>query len=142
MLVSIMLFLFVGCSEQKLIPYEDENGLSGYKDPNGRVVIAPKYIFAEEFSKYVIAPVCDEIRGWIYIDCHDNFVIKPYYIKNNNDYDRFSEGLARYEEDGKIGFFNEKGAIVIEAKYEFASPFKNGLAAVGKNVEFVNNRTG
>ncbi|NLW47113.1 MAG: WG repeat-containing protein [Firmicutes bacterium] len=138
--ILIILFIIIGClsrcTAESLVLFEDENGLSGYKDARGRVVIEAKYIFAEPFSKYGIAPVCDVERGWIYIDHHENFIIKPYFIKNNNDFDRFSEGLARYEENGRIGFFNERGQVVIKACFEFASPFKNGLAAVARNVRW------
>jgi hypothetical protein len=72
-----IVFLLIGCRETKLIPYEEggtvqdelvQDGLIGYKDEHGKVVIKAKYIFAEEFSKYGIAAVCDHEKGWIYID--------------------------------------------------------------------------
>ena len=43
----------------------------------------------------------------------------------------FSEGLAKIEMNDKYGFINTKGEIVIEAKYESASNFSEGLAVVG-----------
>lgn len=135
----LILLCSTGCAPKNPISFEGADGLVGYKDAWGRVVIEPKYIFAEPFSKYGIAPVCDAEQGWIYIDRHENGIIKPYFIKNNNDFDRFSDGLARYEENGKIGFFNEQGQVVIAARYEFASPFKNGLAAVARKVQWEND---
>lgn len=42
-----------------------------------------------------------------------------------------SEGLASaYTEDGKYGFVNEKGKVVIPFKYSFVWNFRGGLAAV------------
>ena len=43
----------------------------------------------------------------------------------------FSEGLAKVKINDKYGFINTKGEIVIEAKYESASDFSEGLAVVG-----------
>ena len=54
--------------------------------------------------------------------------IKMYFYDMGADY--FQEGLARYISNGKIGFINPKLNIVISAKYDYASSFKNGLALV------------
>lgn len=116
----------------KLTPFQDEE-LWGYKDHNDMIVIEAEYVFAYEFSEYGIAIVCDPEEGWIYIDTHGEFVIKPKVV--DNYYDEFSEGLARFEEDGKIGFFNQKGLVVIEPIYEFAYPFKNGFSQVAQGVK-------
>lgn len=45
----------------------------------------------------------------------------------------FSEGLAVYKDNqGKYGFINEKGDIVINAKWDFAQAFSDGVAVVTK----------
>ena len=54
--------------------------------------------------------------------------IKMYFHDMGADY--FVEGLARYISHGKIGFINPKLHIVISAKYDHATSFKNGLAFV------------
>lgn len=133
--LSLLLGLFTpGCEERvtaKLIRFQ-KNDLWGYKDTSGKVVLKPRYIFARDFSRYGIAAVCDPEQSWIYIDTKGNFVIKPLAV--DNGFDEFCEGLARYEENGKIVFFNEKGEKVIKAQYEYAFPFHNGFALVGKGV--------
>ena len=48
----------------------EKDGFWGYKNLTGQVMIAPRYILAEEFSRYGIAPVCDPDQGWLYIDRH------------------------------------------------------------------------
>lgn len=46
---------------------------------------------------------------------------------NGDDY--FREGLQRIvDNDGKIGFADEKGNVVITPRFAFAFPFENGLA--------------
>ncbi|HEY9881492.1 MAG TPA: WG repeat-containing protein [Leptolyngbyaceae cyanobacterium] len=45
-------------------------------------------------------------------------------------YDRFSEGLAPFAFNGKAGYMNQQGAIVIAPQFDEAWAFSEGLAAV------------
>lgn len=48
----------------------------------------------------------------------------------------FSDGLLLFiNEDGKFGYFNNKGDVAIKASYTFATPFNEGLAVVSKSKE-------
>lgn len=54
----------------------------------------------------------------------------------------FSEGMAAVRKDGKFGFINIKGKLVIPCQYLYVGPFKEGLACVVKdendmNVSFI-----
>ena len=52
-----------------------------------------------------------------------------YQFDNGDDY--FCEGLQRIvSEDGKIGFADSLGNVVIEPRFAFAFPFENGYAKV------------
>ena len=52
-------------------------------------------------------------------------------IKANYDYaSEFSEGLARVGKNGKYGFVNEKGKVIVPIRYVAASNFNYGLAVV------------
>ena len=42
------------------------------------------------------------------------------------------DGLARFDKNGKSGFVNSKGKIVIPPKYDFVTFFRNGIACIGK----------
>jgi len=106
----------------------------GYLDCDGAVAVPAIYRFAYEFNEGGIAAVADE-SGWYYIDRSNQFVIKPMLYDNGPDY--FSDGLSRFVKDGKYGYFDEFGKIVIEAQYDFAWPFKNGKAQVGEDCQFV-----
>lgn len=129
--LALLLFL-AGCASQerpgstRLVPFEQE-GKWGYKDSQGKVVIGPRFVIAQDFSAEGIAPVVDEI-GWAYIDTKGNVVIRPFVFDNGPDY--FREGVARFTVDGKFGFFDKSGKIVIKPQFGFALPFSEGLAAI------------
>ncbi|RLI97118.1 MAG: hypothetical protein DRO96_01495 [Candidatus Aenigmatarchaeota archaeon] len=54
--------------------------------------------------------------------------------KDNYDFvDSFSERLARVEKNGKWGFIDKKGKVVIPLEYDDAGSFSEGLAWVKKN---------
>ena len=81
--------------------------------------------------------------GWGLVDTKGNFIIPiGMYDKINPFYDN---GLAAVEIDGKYGFINTKGELVIPLMYDYAFGFSDGLAAVEYRglygVIDVNNRT-
>jgi hypothetical protein len=51
-----------------------------------------------------------------------------YLFDNGADY--FSEGLARTISGGKFGFVDNRLNLIIKPKYDFAFPFKKGVAVV------------
>lgn len=115
-------------------PFVDEDTeLYGFLDCAGEIAIPAKYQIAYEFTEGGIAAVLDN-SGWYYISRTGDFVIRPKI--HDNGPDDFSEGLARYVEDGKIGFFDTSGQIVIAAQFEFATRFEDGKAKVGKGCQF------
>jgi len=128
----IFLLLFAGpvaqanAGEARLSPFKAD-GKWGYKDAQGKVVIEPRFVLAQEFSPQGIAAVVDE-TGWAYINAEGNVVIRPFVVDNGPDY--FREGLARFKANGKFGFFGEAGKVVIKPRFDFALPFSEGRAAV------------
>ena len=50
-----------------------------------------------------------------------------------DDIDCLSDGLARIERDGKYGFIDNTGQVVIPPKYDLAWDFSEGLARVSQN---------
>lgn len=131
--VSLALLLWLagyasqtGAGEARLVPFQVD-GKWGYKDPQGKVAIKPRFVLAQEFSPQGIAAVVDE-TGWAYINTKGNVVIRPFVVDNGPDY--FSEGLARFKANGKFGFSGESGKVVIKPRFDFALPFSEGRAAV------------
>ena len=120
------LHLVVFCALAVLVPFE-KDGKWGYRDNRGNVLIQPRYELAREFSAEGIAAVVDE-KGWAYIDQSGRTVVRPLVVDNGPDY--FREGVARFALDGKVGFFDRRGQVVIQPAYAFAMPFFEGRAAV------------
>jgi hypothetical protein len=120
--------LLAGCAcHDQLVPFEAPDGKLGYADAKGNPVIAPRFGFAEEFSPEGIAAVVDE-QGWAYIDRTGRVLLRPFVVEA--DPDRFEEGLARFLEADKFGFFDRRGTVVIPARFDAAFSFHDGLAAV------------
>lgn len=127
----IMLLVFVGMAlplyaQSDLTPFEQE-GRWGYRDVQGRTVIAPRFELAQEFTSDGTAPVLDK-DGWAYIDRQGKIIVRPLLVDNGPDY--FAEGLVRFREQGRIGFIDTRGRIVIKPRFTYAAPFSGGLAAV------------
>ncbi len=57
-------------------------------------------------------------------------------------YKKFSHGLAAIEINGKYGFINEKGDVVIPLRFDRVSSFKEGLAWIKLNGKYgyINNK--
>lgn len=111
----------------ELEPFEDKDGSWGFKDAAGNVVVPPRYVMAQGFSPAGIAAVVDK-QGWAMIDRSGRVLVRPFVIDNGPD--EPSEGLARFVKGDRVGFFDETGRVVIDATYEHALPFAEGLAAV------------
>ena len=62
------------------VPFE-RDGKWGYQDEQGRVVVAPRYALAQEFSPEGLAAVVDE-AGWAYINSKGEVVIRPFVVDN------------------------------------------------------------
>lgn len=61
--------------------------------------------------------------------CGNNKSYSIYQFDNGDDY--FCEGLQRIvNKDGKIGFADSLGNVVIEPRFAFAFPFEDGYAKV------------
>ena len=106
------------------VPFED-GGLHGYRDASGAVVIPARYALAGPFADGMAAVANAE--GWAYIDTEGEVLVRPFVFDNGPD--PFSEGLARFVEDGRYGFFDVRGAVVIPATFDWVEPFAGGTAA-------------
>lgn len=60
---------------------------------------------------------------------------KPLDVQEYQHIQPFSEGLAAVMKDGKFGYINMSGEVVIPFIYEDAQPFVHGLAPVGKKIK-------
>ena len=115
-------------------PFYDETAEAyGYRNCDGGVGLAARFYAAEPFNACGIAVVMD-LDGVRVINRQGETLIHPMVFDNGAD--PFSEGLARYVEDGKYGYFDKCGKVAIPAQYDFALPFKNGKARAGYDCTF------
>jgi len=99
----------------------------GYVDEKGKFVIAPNYDIAQEFDERNVTGVLDK-DGWHIINKDGKKLFKPFIFDNGPDY--FVKGKARFVENGKMGYFNEFGEKLVEAKYDFADVMVDGYFGV------------
>lgn len=78
-------------------------------------------------TKYVVYAVV--VLTMVVTACKTSERYAVYHYDNGDDY--FSEGLQRIvDRDGKIGFRDTIGKIIIVPQFAFAFPFKDGYAKV------------
>jgi len=112
------------------VPFEQagkDGQFWGYRTSDGIVSISPRYHIANAFLPEGTATVVDDV-GWAVIDLKGHVLLRPFVVDNAPD--DFNEGLARFSESGKLGFFSRAGRIVIPARYDGARHFSDGLAPV------------
>jgi hypothetical protein len=102
----------------------------GYKNARGAMIIPMgKYLicYTERFDRCAIVTSAEE--GIIGIDRNEHILFHVFAVDNGPD--PASEGLFRIVRDGKIGFADTAGQIVIQPQYDGGFPFHDGLAKVG-----------
>ena len=127
------------------------NGKYGYIDHQGKIIIRPSYIWAEDFrhglgtvyacghylsidASGTLQPLRIALPGEFevqkkgdkvgFVNEHGQFKIKPTF----DDALFFSEGMAAVKIKGKWGFIDTNGKLVIEAKFENAYYFTEVVA--------------
>ncbi len=98
---------------------------------NGDTAFAPKKFYLDEIkmTNYSDGILRVHIGNYLsaYVDTSGNFILDSAYI-NCGD---FHEGLAFYQSNnGKYGFINRRGEIVVAPQYDTAGNFNNGAALV------------
>ncbi len=98
----------------------------GYIDKSGKLIIAPKYSAAHEFSNGLAAVQIDDGGKWGYIDKAGKMVIEPIF----ENAEPFKEDLALVKLGGHFGYIRADGIFVIMPEFEHAFSFSEGMAAV------------
>lgn len=124
----------VSCNQHKnyLVLVEDADNRQGYLDMKGDTIVPfGKYQMCFTDTIKYFGVVLNKNGQFVGIDQRDKFLFEVFKYDNGPDY--FSEGLVRIVKNGKIGYADEQGKIVIEPQYDCAWPFANGKASVSKN---------
>jgi uncharacterized protein (TIGR03067 family) len=111
----------------------------GYIDTTGQIVIEPEYDAAAEFQNGIarvgMATRLDKLKGYLidagvktderYIDVNGNPAAKPrpehYGMGTPNE-------LIPFTQDGKVGYVDVDGKVVIRPQFEAGARFSDGLA--------------
>jgi WG containing repeat len=101
------------------LAYVEAKDFKGFIDRFGKVVIRVAYRFAKDFHEGLAAVgMSDEPHknDWGYIDRSGKLVIKQQY----SFADDFSEGLAGVEVNGKYGFIDAQGTMLIPPRFDLS----------------------
>lgn len=99
--------------------------LTGFANAEGKQVITPQFVQAENFSQGLAAVKNDEGK-WGYINTEGTLII-PYMYE---DADSFSEGRALIKLEGLYGYIDSGNNLVIPAAYSEAYSFSGERACV------------
>lgn len=110
---------------KELIPAK-QNGMWGYMDKMGSIIIKPIYDQVLYFSEDLAGVKLN--NKWGYIDKYSKMVIMPTYYEAWS----FSEGLARVKISAadKYGYIDKMGSTVIIPIYDDTLNFSEGFAGV------------
>src|SRR5690606_1106112 len=106
---------------------------SGYINQYGDTIIPlDKYArcFTDTVRNYAI--VFDKKQGLIGIDFNENKLFNAVWNGEGSEV-KESDGMILIVENGKYGFANNKGQIIIKPKYKCAESFENGKAKVSND---------
>ncbi|HLO54704.1 MAG TPA: WG repeat-containing protein [Saprospiraceae bacterium] len=97
---------------------------------NDTIIPTGKYYatWTDTLKTFAIVSKNSEMIG---IDRNENLLFSVFFIDNGPDY--VVEGLFRVMRNGKIGYANKQGEIVIPCQFDCAYYFENGKAKVSNN---------
>ncbi len=127
-------------------------GRCGFIDSTGNFVIEPKFDELGDFSEGLATFDRGTESG--YLDSQGKIVLttrakresgqwsllRP-TISDKGVFSQFHEGLAAVATDGGVGFIGKDGSFKIPARFRFAYPFSEGVAAVyGEVTGYINHQ--
>lgn len=101
------------------------------RNSSGKLFIAPRYVRQLPFDASGLAPLWSDSQpqGWMYADRKGRVVVTGVAAADNWACS-FHDGLVQVTRDGKLGFANRAGRLVIPAVYDAAMDFEKGTAVV------------
>jgi hypothetical protein len=99
------------------------------QSPTGRLYISPTVLSQLTFDSHGLATVRSQVENWMYVNRRGDVVIRGVPTFDNGP-DAFHDGLVRFVRNGKYGFADHKGKIVVTAVYDGAMNFDGGHAKV------------
>jgi len=109
----------------------------GFIDKTGAEVIPTIYRRVGPFSEGLALATTEDGQS-VYLDKTGNRVITLDNKISDSGFSRasFSDGRALIERDGKLGYIDKNGTVVIPIAYDWARPFSGGMAQVELNGKY------
>lgn len=108
---------------------DGENVLWGYENAKGEKIIPAQYFRVNSRIMDKTAAVLkyeDGKYSWLCIDRNNNVLFEPFLA--DSEPDQVFEGFFRFVENGKIGFSDTDGNIIVPAQFDYVTHFENGKA--------------
>lgn len=100
-----------------------------HKAANGELSVKQEVLKQLQFDSHGLAAVRSAAKGWMYVSRTGKVVISGVPTMDNWA-DTFHDGLVRVVRNGKYGFSNRKGQLVISPVYDGAVNFESRKAKV------------
>ncbi|MFT9846739.1 WG repeat-containing protein [Aneurinibacillus sp. REN35] len=134
-MLTTKLYSYIAPYHEGRAVFQDSEFRYGYLDTAGREAIPPIYKEATDFHRgKAVVKVKDGLYALITI--HGDIIIKyPYAFVGNP-----GDGLLAFRktEQGKYGYMDEGGHVIITPRYTSAQPFQNGRAVVNLAADYTN----
>ena len=141
----VIIFVSFSCSTQKKfqIIYDSQSQINYIADKNGNNLksLDKKYILAFQPDKIEYFKIFSGNNHWNAIDINGNILFEiPDEDYNVPSPAYLSENRIRFIENGKVGFRNRKGKIIIPPKFEYAEQFHNGKSVIGEKCVYIEEK--
>jgi outer membrane protein OmpA-like peptidoglycan-associated protein len=120
---------------------KNKKGNLGMIDVNGNWTVQPIYLVMDDLEGGMAKVIVEKGKPWRYVSTSGKeIVVDGAALKNN--YGSFSEGVANVNINGKIGFIDTDGNMIIQPKYDPLvfkrryMQFEKGISIVKYNGKF------
>jgi hypothetical protein len=133
-LAMLTIFLSFCASGQKqdkdclILAFNSDSSRCGYLNSVGDTIVPCHFVhcFTDTICSFgTMMSLSGKVAAY---NKSGEFLYEVYYIDNGPDY--ISDGMFRILENGKMGYANERGEVVIKPQYDCAFAFEAGKAQV------------
>ncbi|WP_326984151.1 WG repeat-containing protein [Chryseobacterium sp. MYb264] len=137
LIILLMPVLSFSQEKEVLKYFKSKDSLVGVKNQEGKIIVPAQFkIFSYLKDGELVEGETIYFDGhkkgeklqkneWGYVyDRKGNFLYRPFLYDNGADY--FYEGVRRFVKDGKVGFVDRNGKVVIKPEHDFVSRFNYG----------------
>lgn len=128
--------VFIFSQNKKVFYYVENDSTISFRDENNNFIIKPfktyKYHVQNNSHKSEVKEnffyIHPKNKPEYAVNRQGKFLFYPYYFDNGPDY--IKENYLRIkDENGKVGFADKEGKVVISPKYDYATPFNMGFSS-------------